>query len=191
METDATPGNAPRTRRGIPTARNVDHFGLTVPDLEGAIRFFVDVLGCELLYRAGPFEDAGDWMKAHLNAAPGATLVLAALRCGPTANVELLQFKTADGRTEPPRTSDAGAGHLAFYVEDLDAAIAYLEEQPGVEVLGGPTTVEGQPSEDLRFVYFLTPWGTPMELASWPEGMPYERGTPARLYGPAPSWEGR
>jgi len=121
METDATPGLA---RRGIPTARNVDHFGFTVPDLEEAIRFFVDALGCELLYRAGPFEDAGDWMKTHLNAAPGATLNLATLRCGPTANIELLEFKTADGKTQQPKTSDAGASHLAFYVEDLDAAVA-------------------------------------------------------------------
>jgi catechol 2,3-dioxygenase-like lactoylglutathione lyase family enzyme len=190
METDASPGNAPRTRRGIPTARNVDHFAFTVPDLEGAIRFFVDVLGCDLLYRAGPFEDEGDWMRTHLNAAPGATLNLATLRCGPTTNIELLEFQTTEGRTQPPKTSDAVASHLAFYVEDMDAAIAYLREQPGVEVLGEPTAVEGQPSEGLRFVYFLTPWGVPMELASWPEGMPYEEATPARLYGPAPSWEG-
>lgn len=186
MKPDETTETA---RRGIPTARNVDHFAFTVPDLEEAIRFFVDVLGCDLLYRAGPFEDEGGWMRPRLNAAAGATLNLAALRCGPTANVELLEFETPERKTEPPKTSDIGAGHLAFYVEDIDAAMAYLRKQPGVEVLDEPTVVTGQPSEGLRFVYFLTPWGLPMELASWPEGMPYEENTSARMYGPAPSWE--
>lgn len=42
---------------GIPTARNVDHVGVTVPDLDGAVSFFVDVLGCEVIYRTVPFSD--------------------------------------------------------------------------------------------------------------------------------------
>ncbi|MBV8886414.1 MAG: VOC family protein [Chroococcidiopsidaceae cyanobacterium CP_BM_RX_35] len=35
---------------GIPTARNVDHVGLTVPDLNQALTFFVDVLGADVLW---------------------------------------------------------------------------------------------------------------------------------------------
>lgn len=135
---------------GIPTARNVDHVAYTVPDLEEAITFFVDVLGCELLYRAGPFEDeGGDWMRTHLSAHPGATLSLAALRCGPNTNIELLEFEVLEQRARPPKNSDVGASHLAFYVDDLEAAIAYPEEQPGVEVLGEATTVTGGLTFDL------------------------------------------
>jgi len=37
--------------RGIPGTRNMDHVGLTVPDLEQAVRFFVDVLGADELFR--------------------------------------------------------------------------------------------------------------------------------------------
>ena len=32
---------------GIPTARNVDHFGYNIPNLDEAIDFFVEALGAE------------------------------------------------------------------------------------------------------------------------------------------------
>ena len=35
-----------------------------------------------------------------------------------------------------------------------------------------------------RWVYFLAPWGMQMEILHMPPGMPYERATPARRYGP-------
>jgi len=47
----------------LPGARAVHHIAYTVPDLEQAVSFFVDVIGAELAYRLGPVEDAeGDWM---------------------------------------------------------------------------------------------------------------------------------
>ena len=38
-----------------PACTGVDHVGFTVPDLEQAQTFLVDVLGCEYLYSLGPF----------------------------------------------------------------------------------------------------------------------------------------
>jgi glyoxylase I family protein len=32
---------------GIPGLRGTEHIGFTVPDLDAAERFFVDVIGCE------------------------------------------------------------------------------------------------------------------------------------------------
>jgi catechol 2,3-dioxygenase-like lactoylglutathione lyase family enzyme len=43
------------SNQGIVSARHVDHVGMTVPDLEEAIRFFEDALGGLLLWRVGPF----------------------------------------------------------------------------------------------------------------------------------------
>ena len=40
------------TLRQLPGLRHTDHVGLTVPNLEDAIRFFVEVLGAEELYRS-------------------------------------------------------------------------------------------------------------------------------------------
>jgi catechol 2,3-dioxygenase-like lactoylglutathione lyase family enzyme len=38
---------------GIPGLRGTEHIGFTVPDLDEAERFFVDVIGCQLVY-SGP-----------------------------------------------------------------------------------------------------------------------------------------
>ena len=184
------PGAAARPRRGIPTARNVDHVGVTVPDLEAAIRFFVDVLGCDLLYRSGPFADPeGDGMERGLAVDRRAVLDLALLRCGPNLNVELLRFATPEPAAPPPRNSDPGAAHLAFAVDDLEAAMAYLAGQPGVTLLAGPNTVPFGPSAGLRYVYFTAPWGLTLELVAVPTALPYKRDTDARAYGPAPAWD--
>src|SRR3712207_7681991 len=41
----------------LPGLRGVDHVGITMPDIERATAFFVDVLGCELLYEREPPRD--------------------------------------------------------------------------------------------------------------------------------------
>jgi catechol-2,3-dioxygenase len=38
----------------LPGLRGVDHIGITVPDIEQAIAFFVDVLGCNLRFKRRP-----------------------------------------------------------------------------------------------------------------------------------------
>jgi glyoxylase I family protein len=53
--------------KGIPGLLRVDHVGKTVPNLEQAFRFFIDVLGCEYMYTLGPFQSDENWMKEHLS----------------------------------------------------------------------------------------------------------------------------
>ena len=61
---------------GLPGLRRLDHVGFTVPDLDQAHRWLVDVLGCEYLYSLGPFRhDDSDWMATHLNVHPRAMMV--------------------------------------------------------------------------------------------------------------------
>jgi catechol 2,3-dioxygenase-like lactoylglutathione lyase family enzyme len=168
---------------GIPTMVGVDHIGLTVPNLKQGIDFFSKVLGCSYVYTAGPFSDPkGDWMKSNLNVDPRASTTLAMMRCGPTQNVELFQY-TAKGQSEtPPKNSDVGGNHIAFYVKDLPKAVAYLKSVPGVKVLGNPTPVAHQPNGGETFVYFLTPWGQSLEILTYPNGQDYQKTTKARLY---------
>jgi catechol 2,3-dioxygenase-like lactoylglutathione lyase family enzyme len=186
---DAQPATAV-ARRGIPTVRNVDHVAYTVPDLDEAVAFFVDVLGADLLYRLDDVkDDDGDWMQRQLGVHPRARAQIAMLRLGPVTNVELFQYE-APGQTDRlPRNSDHGGHHLAFYVDDVDAAAEYLRAQPDVTILGDPQTIHEGPIAGDRWVYFTTPWGMGMEVLNMPAGMPYERATPARRYGPSEdSW---
>ncbi|WP_318199429.1 VOC family protein [Streptomyces sp. SCL15-4] len=180
----------PAPARGIPTATNVDHIAYTVPDLDEAVRFFVDVLGADLLYREDTIRsDGDDWMREALDVHPRATADIAMLRLGPVTNIELFQYTAPDQNRTMPRNSDVGGHHLAFYVRDIDAATAYLRRHPGVRVLGdGPRTVTSGPIAGDRWVYFLSPWGMQMELISLPEKLPYEDTTPHRRFGPCAAW---
>lgn len=161
---------------GIPGLTGVDHVGLTVPDLDAAHRFLTDVIGCEYMYSLGPFRhDDSDWMREHLAVHPRAVMrQLHFYRCGAQAIFEVFEYTAPDQRTEPPRNSDVGGHHVALYVADLDAAVAYLR-RCGLTVLGEPTASSG-PSEGQRWVYFLSPWGMQWELVSYPDGKAFDRG---------------
>jgi catechol 2,3-dioxygenase-like lactoylglutathione lyase family enzyme len=169
--------------QGIPGSRGVDHIGMTVPDLDRAIEFFSDALGCEYIYTAGPFSDPqGEWMKTNLAVHPRASTTLAMVRCGPTQNIELFEYQAEDQVETPPKNSDVGGMHIAFYVEDMEKAVSYLKADPDIKVLGEPTPVAGQPHGGEVFLYFLSPWGSSMEIVSYNDGLEYEKDTSKRLY---------
>lgn len=176
---------------GIPTARNVDHMAITVPDLDQAVQFFVEVLGCEIVYKLGPTEDpTGTWMTDRLNVPARSSLHFVMLRVGPNLNLEVYQYSAPDQNQTIPRNCDWGACHMAFYVEDIDAAVAYLKGVEGVRFLQEPEEVVGGPIGGTYWVYFLTPWGMQMELVTYKK-LPYEDQTAARQYGPAKEWSTR
>ena len=177
---------------GIPTARSVEHVAFTVPDLDAAVAFFVEVVGAQELYRVGPFADPdGDWMEVQLGVHPRASCKVAHLRMGPNLNLELFSWQAPDQRQEGPRPSDVGAGHLAFFVDDMEAAAAYLAAQPGVRLQGEVQTIESGPSAGYRWLSFLAPWGLQLEIMSRPATLPYEGSTEARFHGPAAAWDAR
>ena len=171
--------------RTLPGLTGVDHIGFTVPDLEQARRFLVDVLGCEYMYSLGPFvhdEPGDDWMAEHLDVDSRAVMQqLHFFRCGGQAIFEVFQWAAPDQATRRPRNSDVAGHHVAMYVEDLDAAVAFLHEQR-LTVFGEPTASKG-PSEGQRWVYFLSPWGMQFELVSYPARKAFDRAG-----GTAESW---
>ncbi|THF64975.1 VOC family protein [Pseudothauera nasutitermitis] len=170
---------------GLPGMRGTDHIGFTVPDLDAAVAFFADVIGCEPFYELGPFQSAGDWMQTHLNVHPRAVMRrLRFLRCANGSNFEIFEYASPDQNPAQPRNSDIGGHHLAFYVDDIDAAVAYLRAK-GVRILGEPTVRLSGPSAGQSWVYFLAPWGMQLELVSYPQGKGYETETDRRLWHPA------
>jgi len=169
---------------GVPGLRGMEHVGFTVPNLDQAVKFFVQVLGCEPFYELGPFADENDWMQVHLNVHPRTVMRrLKFLRCGYGSNFEIFEYEAPDQKPYPPLNSDVGGHHLAFYVDDMEAAVAYLRDQ-GVRILGEPTVRTTGPSAGQTWVYFLTPWGMQLELVSFPGGKGYEKSTSRRLWHP-------
>ena len=158
----------------LPGVRRLDHIGLKVPNLDEAHEFLVDVIGCEYMYKLGPYvHDDSDWMLEHLNVHPRTLMrELHFFRLGGQAVFEVFEYQAPDQRTEVPKNSDIGGHHVAIYVDDLDEAVAYLKSK-GVRVLGDPT-VSKNASEGQRWVYFLAPWGLQFELVSYPNGKAFD-----------------
>jgi len=172
---------------GLPGLLGVEHVGITVPDVEAASRFFVDVLGGEVLFEIGPFVSQDDWMEKHLGVHPRAVIrKLRMLRLASGPSVELFEYEAPDRNLVRPRNSDAGGHHLAFYVADMEAAVAHLKEH-GVTVLDDPTTMADGASAGLTWVYFLSPWGLQLELVSAPDGLAYERQGGRPMWRPGPA----
>lgn len=59
-----------RERRGLPGIRGTDHIGFTVPDMEQAHEFFVNVIGCQHVYSLGPYPQDPELMQTRLTSTP-------------------------------------------------------------------------------------------------------------------------
>lgn len=163
-----------RVTARLPGVRSVDHIGITVPDLDQAHMFFTELLGCEYMYRLGPYQDEGRWMSEHLGVDDAAVMRrLHFYRLGGQAIFEVFQYEAPDQNQRPPRNSDIGGHHVAIYVDDLDAAVQVLRDS-GITVMADPTVSRG-PSEGQRWVYFLAPWGMQFELVSYPRGKAFDK----------------
>ena len=99
--------------------KRVDHLGVIVGDLDGAVKSFTEHLGLKLDHT----EQYGD------------ELDIAFLPCGETL-VELIEpLKEGGSNADYLREHGPGIQHVAFEVDDLEAALAELAER-GVETLG-------------------------------------------------------
>ncbi|WP_369205487.1 VOC family protein [Streptomyces sp. PU-14G] len=167
--------------------RGIDHIGVTVPDIEAATEFFVRALGAEKLYDTLPREEGpkgGEETVRRLGVPTGTEQVaMRMLRLPRGPGLELFEF-SGPCRREAAVPSDLGWQHLACYVEDLSAACAAVREAGGT-VLGEPRPLPGpEAGPRNRFLYCRTPWGSTLELLTYPDPMPYEDTTELRRWRP-------
>jgi catechol 2,3-dioxygenase-like lactoylglutathione lyase family enzyme len=171
--------------QGIPSLRGQDHTGITVPDLKQAVDFFVNVVGCKEAVSFGPLrDDKGNFIADTLAVNPRAVIEkVTMVTCGVGSNIEMFQYKAPGQVKKMPRNSDYGGHHIAFYVDDIDAAAAYLKSK-GVKVLAGPLPVTEGGTAGQTINYFQTPWGMSLEIISYPNGMAYEKTSPNVMWSP-------
>lgn len=173
-------------------ARCVDHIALTVPCLEKAIAFTVDVLGGELVYRLPQLSYTDDWMLRHLDVHPRACAEIAVVRLGPVTNLEFFEYRAPERRTDPPRVQDTGSTVLGLYVDDVDVAARFLRDRHGLQSFGPPRNRDERgPEAGMRWVRVQSPWGMPLELRSvFPS--PVAVDSPLRgRFGPCAVWSNR
>jgi catechol 2,3-dioxygenase-like lactoylglutathione lyase family enzyme len=169
----------------LPGLRGHDHTGITVPDMAQAIDFFTNVLGCHAAMTFGPFkDDKGTFMKDLLDVDPRSVIEqITMVRCGAGSNIELFKYTAPDQRDMTPKNSDIGGMHIAFYVDDVQAAKDYLDSKH-VQTFFGPFHVGEGPAAGETILYFRAPWGLQFEAISYPKGLGYEKGASTVLWKP-------
>ena len=105
------------------------HVGLSVADLQASIDFYCDLFGCRVVERG---ESEGGEVET-VTGLPGAHMRMADLAFPSGHILELIQYLAPRGSRLEQRTCDAGNTHFAIRVDDIDAAVADLQDQ-GVEV---------------------------------------------------------
>lgn len=155
----------------------IDHVGINVPDLNKAVLFFNDVLGFTPVTQLGPIPLDAAWKELnHINPKTGA-VTIKMINAGSGASIEVFEYADNKGSLTHPNTDDIGASHIAFYVKDINAAVQYLKSK-GVKIIGEPFTTPSGDTAGESWVYFETPWGSKMELVSYPNGKGYEKSHP-------------
>jgi catechol 2,3-dioxygenase-like lactoylglutathione lyase family enzyme len=155
--------------------RGLDHIGVTVPNLDEAVDFYIDAFGGRVLYRMGPLDsrdmprDGGrDWTAGFIDV-PDARVSFAGVQLAGSLLLEIYEYERPAGALRPPpRNSDLGGHHIALRVDDVDAAAAHLRAK-GCRMMSGPIVVPGGPLLGSRSWYFADPWGNYFEI------MEYER----------------
>jgi glyoxylase I family protein len=142
----------------------VAHIGITVRDMEGAVRFYRDILGLKVLGDVAIEGDEADTITRE----KGVKLRAVYLRSekdlkGPP--IELLHFvQPAGSAGEPyPRLTNPGITEVAFWVKDIEQTYVDLRSR-GVKFYSAPQLFELEGYGKVKAVYFWDPDGTTLEL---------------------------
>ncbi len=172
---------------GLPTSRGIEHVSMTVPDLDEASDFFSEFFGCQTLYTMGPFSGAkNSFMRTYANADVRAVVHNVRVLRSPFLNIELFEASYPGQRQQWPDFLDIGGWHLAGYVDDMDAAMAYLADKD-VFILGSGKKATGGPEAGAGSYacHCMTRWGFRFELLTYPRGREYMASFDDRLWNPA------
>lgn len=164
--------------------RAIEHIGITVPDLELATSFFIDAFGAEKIYDMLHEPLAGPAVESGLGLPEGARIeAIRMLRLGEGPNLELFTY-SGTAQRQPVVPSDYGLQHFCVYVDDIEEAAIRLEKAGG-QLLSTPGVLPGgDAGEGNRYLYARTPWGSTVEIVTYPSPQGYESQTPLRRWRP-------
>jgi predicted enzyme related to lactoylglutathione lyase len=142
------------------------HTNIVAQDWKRLAEFYVKVFGCTLVHPERNL--SGRWLEDGTGV-PGAQIHGAHLRLpgygeqGPT--LEIFQYNRHKERPETA-SNRLGFGHIAFAVEDVEAARDAIIAAGG-DFIGETVTVEIAGSGTITFVYATDPEENIIELQHW------------------------
>jgi len=140
-----------------------NHTSFTVSNMDRTVAFFTDALGFEVISRA-PRDSA---IIERVTGVKGAQIEVTYIQ-GPGHRLELIQYLApADKGRVRSLPCDTGFAHIAYDVDDIDAAIA-ASEPHGVLPIGDPVAIDKGPNKGGRVVYLRDPDDVTIEYIERP-----------------------
>ena len=162
------------SRESLP--RGIDHVGITVPDLDAATDFFMRAFGAALVHDlVSPSTEPlhGQEVEQQLGTPAGSRIMrIRLLRIGNGPTLELFQFESVK-QTSPIALKDLGWNHICFYVDDISSAAERFEEAGGKLLTPPHPTGSDKKGQRSRGVYGRAPWGSLIELLTYPDRVQY------------------
>ena len=141
------------------TVLSTNHTSFTVSDLDRTVAFFTDALGFELLSKA-PWDPQAI---ENITGVKDGDVVIAYIQ-GPGHRLELIEYIGPDDRGSVfPSPCDVGFAHVAYDVDDIDAAVAAAARHD-VRVIKDIHTIDAGPNTGRRVVYLRDPDGITVEF---------------------------
>ena len=131
-----------------------NHTSFTVSDLDRSLAFFRDALGFEVTSK-GPRNPS---LIQAITGVEGAEVLIAYVR-GPGHSIELIEYIEPETRgSVRPRPCDTGFSHIAYDVDNIDAAIQAARDH-SVEPIGPVVAIDQGPNRGSRVAYLRCPDG--------------------------------
>ncbi len=142
---------------------STNHTSFTVSDLDRTVAYFRDALGFEVTSNA-----PRDPKKvSEITGIEGAQVMIAYVR-GAGHSIELIEYLGPSDRTSVrPRPCDVGFAHLAYDVDDIDAAIDRSAEHD-VFPIGLVTVIDQGPNRGGKVAYLRDSDGITIEFIQKP-----------------------
>jgi lactoylglutathione lyase len=143
------------------------HTSYTVSNLDHSLHFYVELLGCEVLWQR-------EIREAYFGAIvgfPGCVVKAAHLRIpGSDHILELFEYLSPHDDPVEMGTNQPGSSHLCFIVQDLPAYYQELQAK-GATFRSEPITIDAGTNRGARCLYLLDPDGIAIELLQRAEGV--------------------
>ena len=138
---------------------STNHTSFTVSNLDRTLAFFRDALGFGVTSKAPRDPDAIE----RITGVEGSEVMIAYVR-GPGHSIELIEYLAPAGRGKvESRPCDTGFAHVAYDVDDLDAAMAAAIKH-GFSARGSVYSVDQGPNAGARVVYLVDEDGITVEF---------------------------
>ena len=142
-----------------------NHTSFTVSDIDRTIAFFRDALGCTVVSPKMPRDQKAI---QQITGVSGADVIVAYLMAPGGHRLELIEYLAPEDRgSVRSRPCDTGSAHVAFDVDDIEAAIAAAKNHD-VQRIGPTVIIDKGPNAGGKVVYLRDPDGITIEFLQQP-----------------------